>query len=47
MTARSILAFGLNDSWLILRDSFLRMKAAMIVLMRSGCALACRHSPVP
>mgnify|MGYP004155516111 CR=1 FL=1 len=24
MTARSILAFGLNDSRLILRDSFLR-----------------------
>ena len=30
MTARNI-RFGLNDSRLILRDSFLRMMAAMIV----------------
>ena len=36
MTARSILAFGLNDSRLILRDSFLRMMAAMIVLIALG-----------
>ena len=36
MTARSILAFGLNDSRLILRDSFLRMMAVMIVLIALG-----------
>ena len=36
MTARSILAFGLNDSRLILRDSFLRMMAAIIVLIALG-----------
>ena len=36
MTARSILAFSLNDSRLILRDSFLRMMAAMIVLIALG-----------
>ena len=36
MTARSILAFSLNDSRLILRDSFLRMMAAMIVLITLG-----------
>jgi fluoroquinolone transport system permease protein len=36
MTARSILAFGLNDSRLILRDSFLRMMVAMIVLIALG-----------
>ena len=36
MTARSILAFGLNDSRLILRDSFLRMMAATIVLIALG-----------
>ena len=39
MTARSILAFGLNDSRLILRDSFLRMMAAMIVLIALGLRL--------
>ena len=36
MMARSILAFGLNDSRLILRDSFLRMMAALIVLIALG-----------
>ena len=36
MMARRILAFGLNDSRLILRDSFLRMMAAMIVLITLG-----------